>query len=475
MPASYLMTWEPKHRRWAKMYKGHRHSRSCKQLAEWCGHHVVETKEGSYQIANAWWLEKLAEIQGQTQKPIDPRAEYRAVLEERREWARMHGDSQAEEILSSEISGKPRYVEDPTKPGHFFRLNLPPAVERYGDKPESIWSKMPRPPITALNPNDPVWKDRLARQETPPVPEDLTISVQITTYLGFERDRVSLYQYDQIRQCLERFRTFAGATLHVNTINENKIEQYFVYLRELEIGEEYKQKHLVHMRSFVTYLAEKRLIPLPLNLKSKKFVFKVTPKAISIIPIDDVKAIVREAKGQLKLHLLLMLNCGMTQVDISDLHPSEVEWTEGRIIRKRSKTSDEPNVPVVNYKLWQLTWELLQEHRSDSPDHVLLTQSGTKWVQTNVSQAGKVNRTDCISEAYGRLKNKLRNEPIAWESLKHFRKTSASLIGNHPEFARLVTEFLGHSPESIADIHYVRPSVSEFDRAVEWLGQQYGF
>ncbi|NTV80798.1 MAG: hypothetical protein HGA24_05170, partial [Candidatus Aminicenantes bacterium] len=71
-----------------------------------------------------------------------------------------------------------------------------------------------------------------------------------------------------------------------------------------------------------------------------------------------------------------MLNCGMTQKDVSDLLVSEVDWDEGRIIRKRSKTADVENVPVVNYLLWPETIRLLrQERAAAAADHVLLGTS----------------------------------------------------------------------------------------------------
>ena len=63
MPALYLMSWEPKQRLWRKMYKGKRYVISCQQLG------VRETKDGSYQAANAWWPAKRAEIDGQRAAP----------------------------------------------------------------------------------------------------------------------------------------------------------------------------------------------------------------------------------------------------------------------------------------------------------------------------------------------------------------------------------------------------------------------
>lgn len=78
------------------------------------------------------------------------------------------------------------------------------------------------------------------------------------------------------------------------------------------------------------------------------------------------------AVDRTKLYILLMLNCGMTQKDISDLRVEEVDWQEGRIIRKRSKTSKHENVPTVSYLLWQETFRLLRQERNPESKGLVL-------------------------------------------------------------------------------------------------------
>ena len=57
MPASYDLTWDATNKRWRIMHKGQRYVVSCRQLG------MPPTKEGSYQAANDWWRQKLAEIE----------------------------------------------------------------------------------------------------------------------------------------------------------------------------------------------------------------------------------------------------------------------------------------------------------------------------------------------------------------------------------------------------------------------------
>ncbi len=65
-----------------------------------------------------------------------------------------------------------------------------------------------------------------------------------------------------------------------------------------------------------------------------------------------------------------MLNCEMYQGDLSDLKPSEVDWTNGTITRKRSKEKNQENAPVVTYKLWENTFALLKTYGSQQGDRV---------------------------------------------------------------------------------------------------------
>ena len=91
-----------------------------------------------------------------------------------------------------------------------------------------------------------------------------------------------------------------------------------------------------------------------------------------------MRTLVAAATGQLKLHILLALNCGYTNTDIAELKDPQVDWQRGAISRKRSKTQHVANVPVVTYPLWPQTFALLRQYRSGQAT-VLLTRSGGPW------------------------------------------------------------------------------------------------
>jgi integrase len=232
---------------------------------------------------------------------------------------------------------------------------------------------------------------------------------------------------------------------------------------------DYAKKVHALARMFARHLAEQGLIDRPANVDSRAFRFGASAKAVPTWTVAEVRAALGAATGQMRLHLRLMLNCGMTQVDISDLKDSEVDWGRGRITRKRSKTADQKNTPTVEYPLWPETFRLLKEYRSGQ-DRVLLTENGTTWTRSEIEE-GKLVKKDSIASNYVHLKKKLKGFR---KPLKELRKTAASLLEKHPDHSRYDWLFLGHSPRTVKDKHYVRPDQGRVDAAVLWLGQQLG-
>ena len=185
---------------------------------------------------------------------------------------------------------------------------------------------------------------------------------------------------------------------------------------------------------------------------------------------EEVKSLLTNAKPKMKLKLLLMLNCGYYQGDISDLTQSQVDWKFGRIIRKRSKTETNKNTPEINYPLWEETFLLLKQFRSNDKHHTLLNNHGKPLKTESINAKGNYIKSDCFARSFRILAKKLGiSKPP-----KCLRKTSASKLATHKEYKFYAQYFLGQKPDSIADNRYVVPSQEEFDLAVEWLGRQWG-
>jgi integrase len=483
MPAQYEMKWLPKHRLWRRMLHGKRYVVSCRQLSKWAGKPVPETKEGSYQIANAWWRAKSIEIGG-SPPPPQPHADYIEEYRQKLRIAKQYGEHHVADALASEIArvekgGLPSYLCEPDISDFEAWADTSSPIEEPPLDDEALEQRFLNYEIEeAFNPFSKVWEDRLARERRSNVPPERTVSALVERYLKRERNRydagqISLSEYDLVSRYLEAFRDWIGAESPVEVINAERWDDYYGHLLQLAKSVEYKKKRLRYAKVFIEWTISMALIPPLPNLHNRKYRFGGRAKVPPIMTADEVRRLIKEAPGQLKLHLLLMANCGMTQKDISDLRQDEVDWSDGRIVRKRSKTADKKNVPTVNYKLWPETWALLQHYRQTEGDRVLLTNSGLQWVREWPGDDGKKHKTDAIASNYKHLRKRLS----FGKSLKVFRKTSPTLMDRHEIYGRLWRLFLGQAPRGIAEINYINREgrFTLFDEAVEWLGRQYGF
>jgi integrase len=195
-----------------------------------------------------------------------------------------------------------------------------------------------------------------------------------------------------------------------------------------------------------------------------------TPSNVVVFSTNEIHSLLKTASDRTRLYILLMLNCGMTQKDVSDLKVDEVDWEMGRINRKRSKTSNHDTVPTVNYLLWPETFHLLKQERSGEPaGRLLLNSNGSPLCAESINEDQKYRKTDNIKNAFDRLRKNVNIK----KPLKSLKKTSASLLRGDERFQGLDGLFLGHAPQSMSDKHYTLAPTKLLDRAISWLRRQY--
>lgn len=81
-----------------------------------------------------------------------------------------------------------------------------------------------------------------------------------------------------------------------------------------------------------------------------------------------------------------------------------------------------------------------------------------------------MRRYDAIQSAWSRLLGRM--DGTVRLSMKHLRKTSATLLGQHLHYKFFANHFLADSPKSVADKHYVTPNDAEFFEALDCLRGQ---
>jgi integrase len=287
-------------------------------------------------------------------------------------------------------------------------------------------------------------------------------------------------RFDAYQRHIKIFERWLGANTLVDFINAPKLEEWWAYL-SLKVSDSayspsYARTIFMTTKQFISRLGELGLIPLPGNIRSRRFKFGDGPKAVDRLTIEEVKTLLSGCNGfseRTKLFVLLMLNCGMYQSDISDIGEDEVDWVKGTLSRPRSKT---PKGPRVTYKLWPETLELLRKFHAKTAvpndrrqSRVLLTEDGKPLVLYWLED-GKMRRYDCIQSAFSRLFEKVKMK----KPIKLLRKTSASELASHPVYGAYVQYFLAHSPKGVADRHYIKPDDDRFFEALDWLGKRYG-
>lgn len=292
-----------------------------------------------------------------------------------------------------------------------------------------------------------------------------------------ERGEISRGRYDVLRCGLADFERAIGGETALAEVNAATLVGYHRRIMAEVAGKSISDRtagdRMQSVKQFLRWAFELgTLETLPRNLlaNSKTLSIKKRPRAVEVLPLDHIGKLLAAANERTKLYLLLMLNCGMYPVDIAELRQSEVNWKAGRIIRKRTKTKDHKDVPTVNYKLWPETFSLLKACRSKDSERALTNEKGGPLRIEKISGDRKAQRSDAIKSSYSRLCRKLK---LPCLPLKRFRKTAASKLAEIDAYRSMVAYYLGHAPSNMAEQSYIKPEDEPFDRALDWLGEQF--
>jgi integrase len=431
MARKHVMTWMAPTRRWCKKYKGKLYFVSCRQLG------TEDTKDASAAAANAWWEAKRKEID------TAPLTEEERRINAFRVWSMVQNWQQLDE------DNRETLVDSLVGAGQYQKIRAQ-AEEMIASAAKSV-------------------------------PPDRTINAQVEAWQALLRGicqsgQMSEGRFDAYCRNIGKFTEWIGEHTAIDAIDEAKLEGFFNHL-SLQVGAEkysatYAHTLMMTAKQFISRLAEMRLIPLPGNIRSRRFRFNHSaPARIETFTLEEVRQLLAACDGfseRTKLYLLLMLNCGMYQNDIAELLKEEINWPKHTLTRARSKTRERQG-PVVTYRLWPETFTLLKKHRGDG-ELALTTDEGKPLVRYWLEE-GEMRRYDVIQSAWSRLAAKLGVRKIRL-GMKHLRKTSASLLGQHPQYKFYANHFLADSPRTVADRHYVTPSDEEFFLALDWLRGQ---
>lgn len=459
----YRLTWRKEQGgRWRKKYRGKSH---------YFPRREGETKAQSYLRCWREWQKKKAEID---QEEFANEPSHRFLLKR----IALEKSRMVELQLEDTPQNRRDWIRAAARLDHYqwdFDNGVDPLLGGYDvdNQPEYIGSGN-RTARSELDDPSPPWE--LAEQAIEPAE---TIAGNVQRFLQrkeaqAKRGERSIGRFESLRVGLESFVRSVGGDRPIAAAKTASLSRFRDELERL-VDEGTLRPHtardrLQAVKQFCRWAWAEELIDLPRIIQSRDFTIAIPEQRIETFTDAEIQRLLGAASEVTRLYLLLMLNCGMGQQDISDLFHSEVDWDAGRITRKRSKTrkNNGNNVPEVSYKLWAATFRLLTKYRSKHAELVLTNQKGGPLKVESIVN-GRAKKIDNIRSAYRRLATKLK----IGKPMKLLRKTAASKLGSHPEYSRFAQYFLGHAPGNVADRHYVVPSEEQFDVAMEWLGQQF--
>ena len=479
MAATELMTWSKTDKRWHKGYLGRRYAVSPRQLK------TTPTKEASRQAANDWWVRKQKEIDERLGKAKEHPAQlvdmYQLAVRNHLVYAWWNRrENNFDEAAKSEaaIEWLQEALQSDNPPKSLDPWAFSPWGEPYdvveGGIPWELWG-------TILQ-----WRERInewerLQQAETAAPKEDTIRAHVDDYLATRKAQAEatgkVGTYETLSQKLHLFRSWLDPLARIDALNETLWERFCLYLakrvKDRRLAPSTAQGIQISTRAFIRNRWERRFIELPRNLTARNLSVQAPPQEVEVFTKEEVRQLMAKASARKRLYILLMLNAGMYPTDIGTMREDEVDWVAGRITRKRTKTKASGKVPKVDYLLWRETFTLLKKFRSSHAEWALLNANGTplwRWTE----KEGKRSKITNVATAYFQLQKALKIPREQRHPLKAFRKTAASMLENHATYGRYAQYFLGHAPRSVADKHYVKPSRTQFDEALKWLGRQFG-
>jgi len=323
------------------------------------------------------------------------------------------------------------------------------------------------------------------------VPETRKLDYHIDKFMETQQDKLALGKIsggrlNKLGYMMKYYREWTPIT-SVDKIDTHHVDEYHKFISKNVIAGKFKPRYANNLFSdftmFVKWLFKRDVIeelPRSLQLKNDDYKFDVPLETPETIPLELVRKLLDGASPRLKLYILLTLNTGGGASEVGKIMKSEYDPVACRIIRKRSKTKKSANTPVVSYKLWAETKELLDQEIENCKNYpqlpeyadiLLVNSNGYPLWREYVGDDGKVKNSDSITSAFKRLVIKLRKNDPTFPHIKYydFRGTGSSLINNEPRYRGLDELWLGHSPQTVRGKHYNAEDITVLDDCLLWL------
>ena len=173
----------------------------------------------------------------------------------------------------------------------------------------------------------------------------------------------------------------------------------------------------------------------------------------------ELRKAIDSASQPLRAMILLGINCGFGQTDVSSLPQSAVDLEGGWIDYPRPKTGIERRCP-----LWPETIKALREAIANRPkakdaadaDLTFITKYGKRWVKTHATGNGSGTPADALGQQFSKLLTELgiKRPGVSFYALRHTFET----IGGESRDQVAVDHIMGHARDDMASLYRERIS-----------------
>lgn len=258
--------------------------------------------------------------------------------------------------------------------------------------------------------------------------------------------------------------SYLGAMFSLKDLTKKKITDFYLHLGEVK-GKGAKllkegRKHNVY-RSFCQFIRwywrqDDTELPASafkaLNDPDLTFSDTVVHVSSSLFTPEEIQQSLK-ISPRWRAWILLSLNCGFTQIDISSL---TVEQLNGnRLTHKRAKTRKMKNPPTICYKLWPETVEAIKNSQPNATGRVWTTKNGGPMVVDGIIEKdGEKERKkyDNIGNRWAKLQQTV-GKKAPNKSLKYLRKTGRTTLRKNG-FGEVSSMYLGHAPQTMGEKSY---------------------
>ena len=310
------------------------------------------------------------------------------------------------------------------------------------------WDRITAEAARQLDPVPPIWPEK-ARPAVPASPTvkviNPTLGEMTSLFVQAKRSEVGLAgikasTFNEIVTGLENAvglrggRTPIDISLKLSQVNRGVLQTFVEFWFKAAVGKQISNRtarnYITRFKEALNWAADEEQFSFVLprgTQKAFKVKLKVRTKrkdAYDQTSIAALKAVLKNAPDRVRLYVLLSLNCGSYQKDISDLLVGDlvVEGDDAYLVRGRSKTEHQNSFETRHW-LFPEVAALLAKCRASENEHdrLLLNARGLPLVREEVDGT----RTSAIDAAYARVRDAAKvdlpfkqGRKIAWNWMR---------------------------------------------------------